>query len=319
MSDRDYSETERTTTTRLLVQKGNTDLTVTDGHRRSVFHTSYVSLEWLLHNEGLFFDPHQTDQYGNTALMSACSKASRNPKEIKMLIEAGSDVNARNEFGHDAVSLCLQYSKWDRLCTAKLRILLQAGAKHHMMRVPLQAGAKHHMRPSSSWTHTVLALTKPQNLRCWRDALLSSDEFDLTDFLNAELENGMPLWKDGWTIQSLHSIFRTPSAELKRQEDEIRLEERNPPRQLHNPGKTNSWARYLDNIKTAYAMDADLPHLGIVTPKRKVSFVSPKPRRYFTLRKVRNGTSRQMRWSVYRYLPKSLREYRVCILPCVVG
>lgn len=238
-----------------------------------------------------------------------------------------------DEFGRDPLYHCLQNSSYDTQPTAKYRVLLQAGAKRQLM---------------SGQTHTSLALEEPQRLKCWRDALLSLDGFELIDFLDAELENGMPLWKDGWTFQSLCGIFLAPSADLERQDGIVRLQKKVfLQEELRRQSKTeslkemeelenhfrwqcvwrkgdlweqwkqrNPWEHYHHDIKRRMRYECYLPHLGVV-PKQKVRSLAQKPRRYFTLRKVWNQSLHQKCWNVYRCLPESLREYRVCTLPSV--
>lgn len=335
LSDITLSETERIRITRLFLEEGETDLTLTNREGQTIFHCPCVPLEWLLHNEGLLFDPLQANVHGQTALMTACT--SGGPKDLKMLIEAGSDVSARDARGRDALYLCLDTLRGKAPQSANLRVLLQAGAVYHTRLM---------------WrdrTLTSLALREPQRLKCWRDALLSLEGFDLIKFMSAELENGMPLREDGWTIYSLCGIFLAPSAALARLDGLVRFEKEDflkeesrrrwgtenieerkylDPEfhwQLHGEEgpfweqwkQINSWTPYLDDIKERMRDECYLPHLGII-PKRKVRFASQK-RGCLTLRKFWNRTLRQKRWNAYRSLPGYLREYRVCTLPSVAG
>ena len=306
------SEIERITLARLFIEEGKTDLTLTNDMGRNFFHEPYASFEWAFHTEGNLFDPLQRvqrvqrDRYSRIESMFGLRRTIFKPKELKMLIEAGCDVNAKDIYGLDALYRGLLYGE----VAAKLRVLLQAGAEHH--------------RLYRNHTHTSMALGEPERFASWRDALLSLDEFDLINFLNAELDNGMPLWEDGWTIHSLCGIFLAPSAELRRQNDFSRLEFQRFARRSRKDGdfwaqwdQIDPWALYLNKFRERMRYELYLPHLGIV-PKRKAPLVSPKPRRYLTLRKGWSQSLRQKCWNVYRSLPESLREYRVCTLPSVV-
>lgn len=334
------SKTERITITRLFLEEGETDLTLTDCWGQTAFYYPFVPLEWLRHNEGFLFDSRLAEVHGTTALMAACASFQRGPKELKMLIEAGSDVSARDACGRDALYLCLNTFRGNAPQSANLRVLLQAGAMYHTRLIWCDR------------TLTSLALREPQRLKCWRDALLSLEGFDPIKLLSAELENGMPLREDGWTIYSLCGIFLAPSAALARLDGLVRFEkedflkeesrrrrrrwgrEYNEERiyldanfhsQLNREEgpfweqwkQISPWTRYLDDIKERMRDGCYLPHLGII-PKRKVRFASQK-RGCLTLRKFWNRTLRQKRWNAYRSLPGSLREYRVCTLPSVAG
>lgn len=266
----------------------------TDYSGCNIFLTNGLCLEWLLRNESLSFDPLHRNNYHETALMAACrgfAQTSRKADDLQLLIKAGCNVNAMDMSGQDALSYCLQNSFYDAPNIAKCRVLLRAGAKHHMV------------MSLSGQTHTSLALGDPQSLKCWREVLLSLEEFDIVNFLNAELADGMPLWKDGWTFYSLCGIFLTSSADLGRQDGNVRLQEkvfwqeqirRRCETESHKKSldwdfrqqchwrrgdlwgewkQRSPWEHYLRDIKRRMRYECYLPHLGIV-PKRKVRSVA---------------------------------------------
>ena len=85
----------------------------------------------MLHDEpGLL---RQTDEYGATPLMCAVSTMERSAEGVRLLIEAGADVNARTGEGYTALHYAVDVVDWnephDQVSARIIQLLVDAGAR----------------------------------------------------------------------------------------------------------------------------------------------------------------------------------------------